>query len=189
MEENRHQGRLERWNDNRGFGFIHPERDSRDVFVHISAFKNRLSRRPRVGDVILYEIHTEQDGRVRAVNAMIEGSVLEKHNKPRKIALGKTITHRNKKWGGKGISLLLIIGIVVFLYNRLSFESYISSSGVEVIPSNTESATRRYSCQGKIHCSEMTSCEEAMFYQHNCPATKMDGDGDGIPCESQWCGR
>ena len=47
----------------------------------------------------------------------------------------------------------------------------------------------RYSCSGKIHCSQMTSCAEAKFYLRNCPGTKMDGDGDGIPCESQWCGR
>ncbi|MCI5132930.1 MAG: calcium-binding protein [Candidatus Electrothrix sp. EH2] len=46
--------------------------------------------------------------------------------------------------------------------------------------------SQRYSCQGKIYCSEMTSCAEAKFYQRNCPGTKMDGDG--IPCESQWCG-
>jgi hypothetical protein len=45
----------------------------------------------------------------------------------------------------------------------------------------------RYSCQGKVSCSQMTSCEEAEFYQDNCPNTKMDGDNDGIPCEKQWC--
>ncbi|WP_375320656.1 excalibur calcium-binding domain-containing protein [Aliivibrio logei] len=25
------------------------------------------------------------------------------------------------------------------------------------------------------------------FYIANCPNTKMDGDGDGVPCESQHC--
>ncbi|MFN2513735.1 MAG: excalibur calcium-binding domain-containing protein, partial [Pyrinomonadaceae bacterium] len=34
-----------------------------------------------------------------------------------------------------------------------------------------------------------SSCEEATFYIQNCPGTEMDGDGDGVPCESQWCGR
>jgi hypothetical protein len=33
----------------------------------------------------------------------------------------------------------------------------------------------------------MSSCEEAKFFLLNCPGTKMDGDGDGIPCEQQWC--
>jgi hypothetical protein len=45
----------------------------------------------------------------------------------------------------------------------------------------------QYQCSGKIHCSEMTSCEEARFYLQNCPGTKMDGDRDGKPCED-WCG-
>ena len=42
-------------------------------------------------------------------------------------------------------------------------------------------------CDGRVWCSEMTSCDEATYFTRNCPGTKMDGDGDGIPCESQWC--
>ncbi|MCX8759367.1 excalibur calcium-binding domain-containing protein, partial [Vibrio parahaemolyticus] len=26
------------------------------------------------------------------------------------------------------------------------------------------------------------------FYLSNCPNVKIDGDNDGIPCESQFCG-
>jgi hypothetical protein len=33
----------------------------------------------------------------------------------------------------------------------------------------------------------MHSCEEATWFLNHCPGTKMDGDGDGIPCERQWC--
>ncbi|UBB19101.1 excalibur calcium-binding domain-containing protein [Comamonas odontotermitis] len=33
----------------------------------------------------------------------------------------------------------------------------------------------------------MTSCQEATFFLENCPSTKMDGDGDGVPCERQLC--
>ncbi|WP_244214523.1 excalibur calcium-binding domain-containing protein [Cupriavidus plantarum] len=33
----------------------------------------------------------------------------------------------------------------------------------------------------------MQSCEEATFYLRNCPGTKIDGDGDGIPCERSLC--
>jgi hypothetical protein len=49
-------------------------------------------------------------------------------------------------------------------------------------------ASARFVCDGRTHCSQMTSCEEARFFIQNCPGTEMDGDGDGIPCESQWCG-
>jgi hypothetical protein len=46
-----------------------------------------------------------------------------------------------------------------------------------------------YRCDGRTHCSQMTSCAEATFFLRNCPGTRMDGDNDGVPCEGQWCGR
>ncbi|KIM12869.1 MAG: hypothetical protein KU38_03500 [Sulfurovum sp. FS08-3] len=47
--------------------------------------------------------------------------------------------------------------------------------------------TQKFRCEGKVWCSQMSSCQEATFYIQNCPNTKMDGDGDGIPCRKQWC--
>ncbi|MDD2885693.1 MAG: excalibur calcium-binding domain-containing protein [Dechloromonas sp.] len=44
-----------------------------------------------------------------------------------------------------------------------------------------------YRCDGRTHCSQMTSCQEATWFLKNCPDTKMDGNNDGIPCEKQWC--
>lgn len=46
----------------------------------------------------------------------------------------------------------------------------------------------RFHCDGRTHCSQMTSCEEATFFLRNCPGVQMDGEGDGVPCEKQWCG-
>ena len=51
------------------------------------------------------------------------------------------------------------------------------------IPSDSST----FRCDGREHCSQMGSCAEAQFFQSNCPNTKMDGDRDGVPCESQWC--
>lgn len=45
----------------------------------------------------------------------------------------------------------------------------------------------RFQCDGRVHCSQMRSCEEATFFLNHCPNTKMDGNGDGVPCEKQWC--
>lgn len=44
-----------------------------------------------------------------------------------------------------------------------------------------------FHCDGRIHCSQMRSCEEATWFIQHCPNTKMDGNNDGVPCESQWC--
>lgn len=51
----------------------------------------------------------------------------------------------------------------------------------ETIPS------QQFKCDGRTHCSQMTSCQEATFFLKNCPGVKMDGNNDGIPCEKQWC--
>ena len=64
----------------------------------------------------------------------------------------------------------------------------VGSNSFDGIPRQVEQSEKQFKCQGKIYCSEMTSCEEATFYQRNYPGTKMDRDRDGIPCESQWCG-
>lgn len=38
-------------------------------------------------------------------------------------------------------------------------------------------------CGSKKYCKEMTSCEEAKFYLTQCGLSRLDGDGDGLPCE------
>ena len=56
------------------------------------------------------------------------------------------------------------------------------------LPANVTTAKQQaYQCDGRTYCSQMSSCAEAKFFINNCPGTKMDGDNDGIPCESQWC--
>ncbi|NEQ23709.1 MAG: cold shock domain-containing protein [Microcoleus sp. SIO2G3] len=66
------KGELSKWNDDRGFGFIKPSDGGKEVFLHISALKKAI-RRPQIGDTIFYEITTEADGKIRAVNASIAG--------------------------------------------------------------------------------------------------------------------
>ncbi|KAF3976991.1 MAG: cold shock domain-containing protein [Methylococcales symbiont of Iophon sp. n. MRB-2018] len=68
-EENK--GFLKTWKDDRGFGFIKPDDDSDDIFIHISAL-GEGARRPHRGDTIFYQIE-EADGKTKAVNAYIVG--------------------------------------------------------------------------------------------------------------------
>lgn len=41
-----------------------------------------------------------------------------------------------------------------------------------------------YDCDAKRYCNQMTSCEEAKYYLEHCGLSRLDGDKDGIPCES-----
>ena len=194
METDFYKGRLKRWNNDKGFGFIEAENGKRDIFIHISDL-NRMSRRPAVGDIINYRIHIDNDGKNRAVNAKIEGVAEIPPMKSKNIR-----NHNSKNWLSVFFSIILLILATLAFYNGfynkiIGFYNKVigttPSSATYVPPEQKkESAASEqtvYSCEGKVYCSEMTSCEEAMFYLRNCSGTKMDGDGDGIPCESQWC--
>lgn len=59
------QGKITRWDDERGFGFISRHGDGSSVFVHIKAFSG-TSWRPVVGNTVSYEIAKGKDGKSRA---------------------------------------------------------------------------------------------------------------------------
>jgi uncharacterized membrane protein YsdA (DUF1294 family)/cold shock CspA family protein len=61
----RQLGRLEKWDDAKGFGFIQPASGGPRVFVHISAFRDR-SRRPKVGDQLSFEVARDLQNRLSA---------------------------------------------------------------------------------------------------------------------------
>lgn len=52
-------------------------------------------------------------------------------------------------------------------------------TGYSVLPDDAA-----FSCGGKRYCREMRSCAEARFHLRACGLTRLDGDGDGIPCEA-----
>jgi hypothetical protein len=94
--------------------------------------------------------------------------------------------------------MLSVIGVIlacsgVYLFDekrvRLVKEHREQSAARSVKKKAIGQEKSEFSCQGKTRCTQMRSCAEATFYIRNCPGTKMDGDGDGIPCERQWCGR
>jgi len=48
------KGKISQWNDKKGFGFIVSDDGAEKVFFHISSLKIS-SRRPQVGDSVVYE--------------------------------------------------------------------------------------------------------------------------------------
>lgn len=72
METRLHRGKLTKWKDERGFGFIQPVDGSQEVFLHISELKDS-TRRPQVGDTIYYHFVADR-GKISACNAFILGA-------------------------------------------------------------------------------------------------------------------
>ena len=61
----RYLGRLQEWNDDKGFGFVTPNGGGTRAFVHIKAFE-RATRRPVMGDLVSYELTSDAKGRPNA---------------------------------------------------------------------------------------------------------------------------
>ncbi len=61
----RKQGKVVRWKDDKGFGFIEPSGGGKQAFVHIKAFHGG-TRRPANGDEVSYLESRDSQGRIKA---------------------------------------------------------------------------------------------------------------------------
>ncbi len=174
------KGQLKNWNDNKGFGFIQSAEVGADTFVHISALKG-MSRKPKVGDFIYFEIEKQADGKTRAKNCRIEG-VLARPQKVKKYRVERTTQSKSKL-----ISVLIVIAICAFAYQRVNTQVYNAPSNntLPIVSLKTRSPPKiQFKCDGREYCTQMTSRAEAEFFIRHCPNIKMDGDNDGRPCEN-----
>jgi cold shock CspA family protein len=60
------QGKIVRWVEDRGFGFVRPDDGDSDVFVH---FRDVDGPRPSVGDRVAFDVEVDGMGKRRAVRA------------------------------------------------------------------------------------------------------------------------
>ena len=158
-----------------------------------------MSRSPVLGDIIHFQLGKGKNGRTQAVNATIEGvapiNKQKKHQKTKKLQ-----PTQKSQYQLIIVILLIVVGLgSLYLFTQPSQKTPTSDEPTPIITPDTQSDSsilqsakqpsllQNYTCEGKQHCSEIESCEEAKFYILNCPDTKMDSDNDGIPCESQWC--
>jgi len=63
----RYKGKITRWNDAKGFGFVTPIGGNQPVFVHANAFSNR-HRRPLDNTIVSYELGSDIKSRCCAEN-------------------------------------------------------------------------------------------------------------------------
>ena len=90
----------------------------------------------------------------------------------------------------------LIVVAILGSLGWYAYGKYQARAAAEEVPVSTRavplsatpnSAGATFRCDGRIYCSQMTSCAEATYFLSNCPGTKMDVNNDGVPCEQQWC--
>jgi cold shock CspA family protein len=195
------EGTLTKWNDDRGFGFITPTQGGPEVFAHVSALP-RDGQRPRGGERVMFEIGVGKDGKQQAKNILSRPT-----EKPYRLS---EPAKRPRKSGllGRLIPLGFMVALGAYGYSEYThrvtpqspyeapsseYTPHSTSHTAYEAPSSDTEAPGPFHCDGRTHCSQMTSCAEAKFFLRNCPNVKMDGDrngrgrGDGVPCEQQWC--
>lgn len=64
-------GKVKWFNPTKGYGFIEPEDQSKDVFVHISNVEKAGHRTLQEGQRIEYELAPDQKGKMAAVNLVV----------------------------------------------------------------------------------------------------------------------
>lgn len=173
-------GTLVKWNDDRGFGFVALAQSHEEIFVHISAFP-RSGVRPRIGETISFEVRTAPDGRKRAEDVSRPGTRAPRR-KDRNVS---TDYQRNPL--RTALTIIVVLALGAFGYSAYTSHQRTGNEATFAIPQSIQTPDRQFECDRRTHCSQMTSCEEAMYFLAHCPNTQMDGDNDGDPCEQQWC--
>jgi len=191
-------GTLKTWNQDKGFGFVTPANGGQDIFIHISNYP-RAGGPPKVGESLLFEVTLNKEGKKKAINVSRPGQPASR--RPAVIR-----PHRAHQEGPSFIGRLMTVVMAVavlgvgykYLLPMLSVANAppaaavadawpVASTAPSTSAASSTSGGSTFQCDGRRYCSQMTSCEEAKYFLRNCPNTEMDGDHDGVPCESQWC--
>ncbi|MGS0726328.1 excalibur calcium-binding domain-containing protein [Shewanella sp. 0m-11] len=176
------RGTLVRWNEEKGFGFIKPERASaHDIFIHISVLKH-MARKPIVDDQINYVSEWQRDGKIKAVKANIEGVAIvasKSANKPINNQHNQYNTHRSHSpqqnqrpikssfLSKLAIPLIIVVAAVGYSkYQQMNETIVLTNDDIENMqwelpakPSSTGLSTRVSAAENKVISQPQFRCE------------------------------
>ncbi|WP_295975938.1 excalibur calcium-binding domain-containing protein [uncultured Xanthomonas sp.] len=180
----RTHGTLIQWNEERGCGRVRLAHRETEAEVQRAAFPAD-GVPPRVGELISFDLEHDAQGRPRAMRVMRPGRA------PASPARAAPRPRRGL-WLGV-LMLLAVLAIAAYVALRFVAAPQASpaapSAPVSSAPTAPTAPTTApaFHCDGRTHCAQMTSCDEAVYFLQHCPGVEMDGNHDGVPCERQWC--
>ena len=123
----RKKGKIIKWDDDKGFGFILPADSQKNIFVHIKSFTDR-NVRPVENQIVTYTVQNNDNGKVSAINVSRSTdnpirsrtnssnvkNIIPKHKRNNKnnIPLGQKSTHNIPM-----LYIIFILGFMVFLFH------------------------------------------------------------------------
>ena len=191
MGQQRYTGRLKNWNADRGFGFIAADEGGQDIFVHITSFQ-RKGVLPVVGEALSFQVEPDLSGKRSAVQVLrptdINPVSTRRFSRTKFPAVDNGPSFLAKLFSVFLICALAYYGYVQYSKRAAKYDSALPALPVNISPGKLQ-VPPDFKCDGRSVCSQMTSCREATLFLQNCPGMNMDGNGDGVPCEQQWCSK
>jgi hypothetical protein len=74
---------------------------------------------------------------------------------------------------------LVFLGLVLF-----AAPAAIAAGRAPMSEATDPTVRLAFACDGRHLCRQMRSCAEARYFLEECGVYRLDGDGDGVPCES-----
>lgn len=68
----RTQGKIIKWKDDKGFGFVTPDDGGKDIFIHKRSFIKR-SQKPEVGAIVTFEKVSTLEGKTQGIDILFLG--------------------------------------------------------------------------------------------------------------------
>ncbi|MFB2538302.1 cold shock domain-containing protein [Acinetobacter sp. c3-l95] len=192
-----HTGKIVRWQDDRGFGFVQSENFDKDIFIHATAFP-KGSNQPKIGDEIIFTVQNTVKGmQVEQARYKKQPANPISQNRSAKNARNTKKSNNNSGIFGSVFTILALAAIAYYGYQHFFAKSTTTQNQQTLVNQPTANSSQstaptssqsEFKCDGREYCSQMSSREEAEWFNKNCPNTKMDGDGDGDVCEndSRW---
>ncbi|WP_230655861.1 DUF1294 domain-containing protein [Psychrobacter sp. I-STPA10] len=110
------QGKIEKWQDDKGFGFIASEEDS--IFFHISEYQsaasNKSTQRPKLGERVSFVIGKDKQGRLQA-KKVISLTDSCKYSTPKASRQKQAPSHQDRFKADQSNRLFIALGFYVLL--------------------------------------------------------------------------
>ncbi|AMA07927.1 cold shock domain-containing protein [Picosynechococcus sp. PCC 73109] len=114
MNNNRYKGRIIKWKEDKGFGFLRSDSLEKDVFLHISEIQD-ARRSPKVGNILYFNVKLETQGKLKAINASYVKQIQTKSKLFRK----NTTQITSQKFPLNIVALLPKAGILLIVFSGL----------------------------------------------------------------------
>lgn len=191
-------GKIKNYHQERGFGFIQNDQ-GQDIFFHIKDFPKGVL--PQVGERLTFAIaQDKKSNKTKAVNITRLDypdvqQVPSMHQPERIISKPRQKQSQREEATSPLVWILTVIAVIsagIFAYNFVQKSLHrhdlanqsVNEETLSVANTQADSNPHGFKCDGRVHCTEMSSKAEADWFVANCPGTKMDCDGDGDACES-----